>query len=128
MQAKGDPVTRETMQLKALEIAQEMNIAEKGFTASLGCCRRMRRYDLSLRDEVPVLPHLLEDLTAKPVTYQQSVLALRRAHDYQGECRQDANLLMLREMATETKSLRPLCRTQEFYYASGLRADNLSKP
>jgi hypothetical protein len=38
MQAKGDPVTRETMQLKALEIAQEMNIAEKGFTASLGCC------------------------------------------------------------------------------------------
>lgn len=36
---KGDPITREAMQLKALEIAQEMNIPEKGFKASLGWCQ-----------------------------------------------------------------------------------------
>ncbi|XP_015441642.2 pogo transposable element with KRAB domain [Pteropus alecto] len=84
MQAKGDPITREAMQLKALEIAQEMNIPEKGFKASLGWCRRMmRRYDLSLRHKVPVPQQLPEDLTEKLVTYQRSVLALRRAHDYQ---------------------------------------------
>nr|XP_037841937.1 pogo transposable element with KRAB domain isoform X2 [Chlorocebus sabaeus] len=84
MQAKGDPITREAMQLKALEIAQEMNIPEKGFKASLGWCRRMmRRYDLSLRHKVPVPQHLPEDLTEKLVTYQRSVLALRRAHDYE---------------------------------------------
>ncbi|XP_045402568.1 pogo transposable element with KRAB domain isoform X3 [Lemur catta] len=84
MQAKGDPITREAMQLKALEIAQEMNIPEKGFKASLGWCRRMmRRYDLSLRHKVPVPQHLPEDLTEKLVSYQRSVLALRRAHDYQ---------------------------------------------
>eukprot|EP00072_Mus_musculus_P066083 XP_017167846.1 PREDICTED: pogo transposable element with KRAB domain isoform X1 [Mus musculus] len=84
MQAKGDPITREAMQLKALEIAQEMNIPEKGFKASLGWCRRMmRRYDLSLRHKVPVPQHLAEDLTEKLVTYQQSVLALRRTHDYE---------------------------------------------
>lgn len=84
MQAKGDPITREAMQLKALEIAQEMNIPEKGFKASLGWCRRMmRRYDLSLRHKVPVPQQLPEDLTDKLVTYQRSVLALRRLHDYQ---------------------------------------------
>lgn len=84
MQAKGDPITREAMQLKALEIAQEMNIPEKGFKASLGWCRRMmRRYDLSLRHKVPVPQHLAEDLTEKLITYQQSVLALRRTHDYE---------------------------------------------
>ncbi|KAM9241808.1 pogo transposable element with KRAB domain [Dugong dugon] len=84
MQAKGDPITREAMQLKALEIAQEMNIPEKGFKASLGWCRRMmRRYDLSLRHKVPVPQHLPEDLTEKLVTYQRSVLALRRAHEYE---------------------------------------------
>lgn len=84
MQAKGDPITREAMQLKALEIAQEMNIPEKGFKASLGWCRRMmRRYDLSLRHKVPVPQHLPEDLTEKLVTYQRSVLALRRTHDYE---------------------------------------------
>ncbi|XP_072504854.1 pogo transposable element with KRAB domain isoform X1 [Notamacropus eugenii] len=82
-QAKGDPITREAMQLKALEIAQEMNIPEKGFKASLGWCRRMmRRYDLSLRHKVPVPQHLPEDLTEKLITYQRSILALRKTHDY----------------------------------------------
>uniref|UniRef100_A0A8D0NR30 Pogo transposable element derived with KRAB domain n=2 Tax=Sus scrofa TaxID=9823 RepID=A0A8D0NR30_PIG len=75
---------RDWRKLKALEIAQEMNIPEKGFKASLGWCRRMmRRYDLSLRHKVPVPQQLPEDLTEKLVTYQRSVLALRRAHDYQ---------------------------------------------
>ncbi|KAM4860750.1 pogo transposable element with KRAB domain [Thomomys bottae] len=84
MQAKGDPITREAVQLKALEIAQEMNIPEKGFKASLSWCRRMmRRYDLSLRHKVPVPQHLPEDLTEKLVTYQRTVLALRRTHDYE---------------------------------------------
>ncbi|XP_054976151.1 pogo transposable element with KRAB domain [Sorex araneus] len=83
MQAKGDPITREAMQLKALEIAQEMNIPEKGFKASLGWCRRMmRRYDLSLRHKVPAPQQLPEDLTEKLAAYQRSVLGLRRRHDY----------------------------------------------
>lgn len=76
--AKGDPITREEMQLKALEIAQEMNIPEEGFKA-----RMTRRYDLSLRYKVQVPQHLAEDLTAKLVTYQERVLALRRTHDYE---------------------------------------------
>jgi hypothetical protein len=32
------------------------------------------------------------------------------------------------EMARETKSLRPLCSNQGFYYGSRLRGDNFSKP
>jgi hypothetical protein len=32
------------------------------------------------------------------------------------------------EMLRETKSLRPLCRKQEFYYARRLQGDNFSKP
>jgi hypothetical protein len=35
---------------------------------------------------------------------------------------------MLRETVRETKSLRPLCRKQEFYYASRLRGAEFSKP
>jgi hypothetical protein len=34
------------------------------------------------------------------------------------------SFMMLRETARETKSLRPLCRKQEFYYASRLRGDS----
>jgi hypothetical protein len=37
-------------------------------------------------------------------------------------------VLLLWAMARETKSLRPLCSKQEFYYASRLRGDNFSKP
>jgi hypothetical protein len=36
--------------------------------------------------------------------------------------------ILLWEMARETKSPRPLCRMQEFYYARELRGDNFSKP
>jgi hypothetical protein len=35
---------------------------------------------------------------------------------------------MLREMERETNSPRPLCRKQEFYYASRLRGDKFSNP
>jgi hypothetical protein len=36
--------------------------------------------------------------------------------------------ILLRETKRETKSPRPLCRKQEFYYARGLRGDNFSRP
>jgi hypothetical protein len=35
---------------------------------------------------------------------------------------------MLQAMVRETKSLRPLCRKQEFYYTSRLRGDDFSNP
>jgi hypothetical protein len=35
---------------------------------------------------------------------------------------------MLWKMVREIKSPRPLCRKQEFYYASRLRGDKVSKP
>jgi hypothetical protein len=43
-------------------------------------------------------------------------------------CSSHSLTLLLQEMARETKSPRPLCRKQEFYYASGLRGGNFSKP
>jgi hypothetical protein len=36
-------------------------------------------------------------------------------------------LRVLQEMVRETKSLRPHCRKEEFYYASRLKGDKLAK-
>lgn len=64
--AKGLPVTRQAMQLKAGEIARTLGIDETKFKATKGWCDRfMRRAGLSLRRQAPFCPQLPADVTQK---------------------------------------------------------------
>ena len=75
------PITRAVIQLKALEIARELNIT--GFKASLGWCRRMmRRNGLSLRRRMSLAQHLPSDFGEKLLPFQRFVINLRKKHSY----------------------------------------------
>ncbi|KAK0141223.1 Pogo transposable element with KRAB domain [Merluccius polli] len=75
------PITRAVIQLKALEIARELNIT--GFKASLGWCRRMmRRNGLALRRRTSLAQHLPSDFGEKLLSFQRFVINLRKKHSY----------------------------------------------
>uniref|UniRef100_A0A8C5ADR7 HTH CENPB-type domain-containing protein n=1 Tax=Gadus morhua TaxID=8049 RepID=A0A8C5ADR7_GADMO len=79
--SEGMPITRAVIQLKALEIARELNIT--GFKASLGWCRRMmRRNGLSLRRRMSLAQHLPSDFGEKLLPFQRFVINLRKKHSY----------------------------------------------
>ena len=79
--SEGMPITRAVIQLKALEIARELNIT--GFKASLGWCRRMmRRNGLSLRRRTSLAQHLPSDFGEKLLSFQRFVINLRKKHSY----------------------------------------------
>uniref|UniRef100_A0A3Q3F4S1 HTH CENPB-type domain-containing protein n=1 Tax=Labrus bergylta TaxID=56723 RepID=A0A3Q3F4S1_9LABR len=79
--SEGMPITRAVIQLKALEIARELNISE--FKASLGWCRRMmRRNGLALRRRTSLAQHLPLDFGEKLLSFQRFVIKLRKKHSY----------------------------------------------
>ena len=66
--AKGLPVTRQAMQLKAGEIAKALGIDEAKFKATRGWCDRfMRRAGLSLRRQTSLRPTLSADVNQRAV-------------------------------------------------------------
>lgn len=69
----GMALSRAVIQLKAVEIAKELNMATE-FKASLGWCRRMmRRNGLKLRRTSSLAPRLTSDLGEKRVSFQRCV-------------------------------------------------------
>ncbi|KAK0153232.1 Pogo transposable element with KRAB domain [Merluccius polli] len=72
---------RAVIQLKALEIARELNIT--GFKASLGwCSRMMRRNGLALSRRTSLAQHLPSDFGEKLLSFQRFVINLRKKHSY----------------------------------------------
>ncbi|KAJ8362613.1 hypothetical protein AAFF_G00365470 [Aldrovandia affinis] len=79
----GMPITRAVIQLKALEIAKDLNIPPTEFKASFGWCRRMmRRNGLSLRRRTSLAQRLPSDFREKLLSYQRYVIKLRKKHSY----------------------------------------------
>uniref|UniRef100_A0A3Q1GUX3 Pogo transposable element derived with KRAB domain n=1 Tax=Acanthochromis polyacanthus TaxID=80966 RepID=A0A3Q1GUX3_9TELE len=79
----GMPITRAVIQLKAREIANELNIPPTEFNASLGWCKRMmRRNGLASRRRTGLAQRLPSDFREKLLSYQRYVLGLRKKHDY----------------------------------------------
>ncbi|KAJ8412737.1 hypothetical protein AAFF_G00116880 [Aldrovandia affinis] len=77
------PITRAVIQLKALEIAKDLNIPPTEFKASFGWCRRMmRRNGLSLRSRTSLAQRLPSDFREKLLPYQRYVIKLRKKHSY----------------------------------------------
>ncbi|QQP49044.1 Pogo ele1 orf1-h 1e-40-j 4, partial [Caligus rogercresseyi] len=77
------PVTRAIIQLKALEIAKELNIPANEFKASLGWVKRMmRRNGLSLRRRTSLAQCLPSDFEEKLLTFQRHAINLRKTHKY----------------------------------------------
>uniref|UniRef100_A0A3B3R247 HTH CENPB-type domain-containing protein n=1 Tax=Paramormyrops kingsleyae TaxID=1676925 RepID=A0A3B3R247_9TELE len=71
----GMPITRAIIQLKALEIAKELNIPTNEFKASLGWCKRMmRRNGLSLRRRTSLAQGLPTDFEEKLLSFQRYVI------------------------------------------------------
>uniref|UniRef100_A0A672HC27 HTH CENPB-type domain-containing protein n=1 Tax=Salarias fasciatus TaxID=181472 RepID=A0A672HC27_SALFA len=80
---EGMPITRAVIQLKALEIANELKIPPTEFKASLGWCKRMmRRNGLALRRKTSLAQRLPSDFREKLLSYQRYVLGLRKKHHY----------------------------------------------
>lgn len=62
----GMPISRAVIQLKAVEIAKELNIPTADFKASLGWCKRMmRRNGLTLRRRTSLAQRLPSDFGEK---------------------------------------------------------------
>lgn len=79
----GMPVTRAIIQLKALEIAKELNIPPAEFKASLGWVKRMmRRNGLSLRRRTSLAQRLPSDFEDKLLSFQRHIIKLRKTHSY----------------------------------------------
>uniref|UniRef100_A0A3Q3FBL7 HTH CENPB-type domain-containing protein n=1 Tax=Labrus bergylta TaxID=56723 RepID=A0A3Q3FBL7_9LABR len=77
--SEGMSITRAVIQLKALEIARELNISE--FKSSLGWCRRMMWHNgLALRRRTSLAQHL--DFREKLLSFQRFVIKLRKKHSY----------------------------------------------
>lgn len=75
--------TRDAIQLKALELAHNMNIPRREFKASIGWCRRMmRRNGFSLRRRTSLAQRLPKDCEEKLVAYQRFIIKLRKQHNY----------------------------------------------
>jgi hypothetical protein len=79
----GLPVTRETIRMKALEIATHLKIPRQDFKASNGwAVRFMRRKGLALRRRTTLVQKLPTDYVEKLIAYQRHIINLRRKHDY----------------------------------------------
>jgi hypothetical protein len=77
----GLPVTRETIQMKALEIAASLKIPRQDFKASNGWALRFtRRKELALRGTLA--KKLPTDYVEKLIAYQRHIINLRQKHDY----------------------------------------------
>uniref|UniRef100_A0A8C6PX15 HTH CENPB-type domain-containing protein n=1 Tax=Nothobranchius furzeri TaxID=105023 RepID=A0A8C6PX15_NOTFU len=80
---EGLPITRAIIQLKALNIAKELNIPTTEFKASTGwCIRMMRRSGLALRRRTSLAQHLPSDFAEKLQSFQRYVIGLRKKHSY----------------------------------------------
>ncbi|KAM8924010.1 LOW QUALITY PROTEIN: uncharacterized protein RCH25_008770 [Pelodytes ibericus] len=79
--SKGYVVTREAMQVKALEIAKQLKVV--GFKASMGWCRRMMlRNGLALRPRTTLAQRLPNDFREKLICFQHLVTELTMKHEY----------------------------------------------
>lgn len=79
----GMPVSREIIQLKAMEIAKELNMPRREFRGSIGWCRRfMRRSGLALRRRTTLAQRLPADFEEKLVNFQRYVIQMRQRHLY----------------------------------------------
>uniref|UniRef100_A0AAQ5X707 HTH CENPB-type domain-containing protein n=1 Tax=Amphiprion ocellaris TaxID=80972 RepID=A0AAQ5X707_AMPOC len=79
----GMPISRAVIQLKAMEIAKELNIPTADFKASLGWCKRMmRRNGLTLRRRTSLAQRLPSDFGEKLLSFQRYVINLRKKHSY----------------------------------------------
>jgi hypothetical protein len=79
----GLPVTRETIRMKALEIATSLKIPRQDFKASNGWAARfMRRKGLALRRRTTLAKKLPTDYVEKLIAYQRYIINLCRKHDY----------------------------------------------
>uniref|UniRef100_A0A668A962 HTH CENPB-type domain-containing protein n=1 Tax=Myripristis murdjan TaxID=586833 RepID=A0A668A962_9TELE len=79
----GMPISRAVIQLKAVEIAKELNIPTADFKASLGWCKRMmRRNGLTLRRRTSLAQRLPSDFGEKLLSFQRYVINLRKKHSY----------------------------------------------
>lgn len=71
----GMPISRAVIQLKAVEIAKELNIPTADFKASLGWCKRMmRRNGLTLRRRTSLAQRLPSDFGEKLLSFQRYVI------------------------------------------------------
>lgn len=79
--SKGLPVTRQTMQLKALEAATNNGI--NTFKATRGWCDRfMRRQGLSLRRRTSICQKIPIDFETKLVNFQRYIIELHKNRNY----------------------------------------------
>lgn len=79
----GMPISREIIQLKAMEIAKELNIPRREFRGSIGWCRRfMRRSGLALRRRTTLAQRLPADFEEKLINFQRYVIQMRQRHLY----------------------------------------------
>ncbi|XP_057692639.1 zinc finger protein 649-like [Corythoichthys intestinalis] len=79
----GMPISRAAIQLKAVEIAKELNIPTGDFKASLGWCNRMmRRNGLTLRRRTSLAQRLPSDFGEKLLSFQRYVITLRKNHSH----------------------------------------------
>jgi transposase-like protein len=79
----GLPVTRETIRMKALEIATSLKIQRQDFKASNGWVARfMCRKGLALHWRTTLAKKLPTDYVEKLIAYQHHIINLRRKHDY----------------------------------------------
>jgi hypothetical protein len=79
----GLPVTRETIGMKALEIATSLKISRQDCKASNGwAVRFMCRKGLALRRRTALARKLPTGYVEKVIAYQRHIINLRRKHDY----------------------------------------------
>jgi hypothetical protein len=79
----GLPVTRETIRIKALEIATSLKIPWQDLKASNGwAVRFMRHKGLALRWRTTLAKKLPTDYVEKLIAYQRHIINLRQKHDY----------------------------------------------
>jgi hypothetical protein len=74
----GLPITRETIRMKALEIATSLKIPRQDFKASNGwAIRFMHRKGLALRRRTTLVQKLPTDYVEKLIAYQLRIINLR---------------------------------------------------
>ena len=80
---KGMRISRAIIQLKALDIAKELDIPTTEFKASIGWSNRMmRRSGLALRRRTSIAQHLPSGFEEELQSFQRYVIGLRKKHSY----------------------------------------------
>jgi hypothetical protein len=79
----GLPVTRETIRMKALEIATSLKIPRKNFKASNDWAVRFMHHEgVALHWRTTLAQKLPTDHVEKLIAYQRHIINLRQKHDY----------------------------------------------